>query len=152
MSSESGKAELLKQLHADLKARRPRRTSPAGNLPSPHRMMVAEVVDNTGDALEVDVQTVTGDVDEPEFADTDPKMTRDVLVIGGLASHFAIGQRILIFRRGAYYFTHRKTVGDESSIDFDAGDRLETQGITTAIDLTTATSITVTKGLITNYS
>ena len=56
MSSQSNQGELLKRLHGDVLARRRRRISPAGSIPSPHQMMVAEVLDNTGPSLEVDVQ------------------------------------------------------------------------------------------------
>ena len=152
MSNPSQQGELLKRLHGDVQARRRRRISPAGSVPSPHRMMVAEVLDNTGPSLEVDVQAVTGAADEVQFADTSPKLTRDVVVIGGSAADFAVGDRILIFRRGAYYFTTRAFVGDGNSIDFDGNSRLETQGVTGTIDLTAVTSLTVNKGLITDYS
>ena len=152
MSSASNEGERLKRLHADLRAGRPRRTSPAGMVPSPHGILVAEVVDNSGDTLEVDVQAVTGVPDAAQFADTDPKLTRDVPVIGGSPADFDVGDRILIWRRGAYYLTNRAFIGDGTSIDFDQDDRLATQGVTDTIDLTTAISLTVANGLITGYS
>ena len=79
-------------------------------------------------------------------------MTRDVIVIGGSPEDFEVGDRILIWRRGSYYFTSRAYVGDGASIDFDQDSRLTTQGITDTINLATATSLTVANGLIIDYA
>jgi hypothetical protein len=152
MTQERRKAERIRRLDVERRLLAPRAAGASAAVPSPHQVMVAEVTVNTGPHLQAAVQTVSGDVDGLQYADTDPLMTRDVIVIGGNPGDFAVGQKILIFRRGAYYFTPRAAAGDGVSIDTDQDGRLATQGVTDTIDLATATSITVANGLIVAYS
>ena len=152
MISRNPDPEDLKQREQIRRMNRPRANAPAGAVPSPHAMMAAKVVDNSGDCLEVDVQAVSGEPGSESYADTSPKLTRDVVVIGGAPADFAVGDTILIWRRGAYYFTQRAYVGEDTSIGFDDNGQLETKGITNTINLGTVSTLTVTKGLITGFS